>query len=196
MDSPMRALAVAIAAFVATNVDDILILLLFFANRAYRSWQVVLGQYLGMTALIALSLLGAAAAGLIPPRHLGLLGLLPLAIGLHAFFRPGEEGPDTAVAPAAGSSRRMLIVAAVTIANGGDNLGVYIPMFAARGQVDRIVIVVVFLLLTGVWCLVARGLVDNRRLQAPIQRMGHRIFPWVMIALGLEILVSSYWRAG
>ena len=47
----------------------------------------------------------------------------------------------------------MLTVAAVTLANGGDNIGVYVPVFAATGIGALITYVIVFLPLVAVWCV-------------------------------------------
>jgi cadmium resistance protein CadD (predicted permease) len=53
---------IGLALFAATNVDDIFVLLTFFADPSFRAWQVVIGQYAGILALVGVSLLGAAGA--------------------------------------------------------------------------------------------------------------------------------------
>jgi len=61
MDFPAQ-VGASIWAFVATNVDDLLFLMIFFANRRFPVSQIVLGQYIGMGLLIAVSLLGLLIA--------------------------------------------------------------------------------------------------------------------------------------
>ncbi len=46
-------------------------------------------------------------------------------------------------------------VAAITIANGSDNLGIYMPLFANTVFSELLVIIGVFLVLVGVCCYVA-----------------------------------------
>jgi cadmium resistance protein CadD (predicted permease) len=78
----------AAAAFVATHVDDLVVLVVFFATAQAgapggpRTWHVVVGQTLGFTALLALSAQGLAANAMFPRPVVGLLGLLPLALGV------------------------------------------------------------------------------------------------------------------
>ena len=57
-----------ITTFIATNIDDIIILMLFFSqlNRQLTVQQIVLGQYLGFTALVLASLVGFLGGLIIP----------------------------------------------------------------------------------------------------------------------------------
>jgi len=72
----------AVVAFAATNIDDVFVLTLFFAQKNLRRWHVVVGQYVGLAGLITISLAGYFARLLIPHRWIGLLGLAPIAIGI------------------------------------------------------------------------------------------------------------------
>ena len=85
----------------------------------------------------------------------------------------------------------MLAVAAVTIANGGDNLGIYTPLFATRTGPEVALLIAVFAILTGVWCLLAHGLVNHPALGAPIRRYGRRVLPFVLMGLGVLILYEA-----
>ena len=73
------AVLTGIVSFAATNVDDIFILMLFFSqtSEAFRNWHVVVGQYLGFAALVALSILGSLGVLIVPEEWIGLLGLVP-----------------------------------------------------------------------------------------------------------------------
>lgn len=187
----LATLTVSAVAFVSTNVDDIFVLLGFFADPAFRARHVVLGQYLGIGALVAVSLVCSLIALVIPPAYIGLLGLLPIGIGVKKLWdaRRGEEDAEGGH-PAPGA-HKVLAVAAVTAANGGDNLGVYVPMFATRALDERLVIIAVFAVMTALWCLVAHFLVNHRALGAPIRRYGRWLLPWVLIAIGIAILLEN-----
>ena len=71
--------------FAATDVDDLAVLtVLFLSARAIdrpRPWHIWAGQYLGVGTLVAVSLLAAAGLHVVPEKWVGLLGLLPLALG-------------------------------------------------------------------------------------------------------------------
>jgi cadmium resistance protein CadD (predicted permease) len=180
------------AVFAATNIDDLFVLMVFFADPAFPARQVILGQYLGILALVALSLLGALAALVIPARLVGLLGLLPLAIGLKKLLdlrKPADEGE-----PAAPAERRLrfLTIALVTFSNGGDNIGVYVPLFATRAREEVAFLVGLFAVLVALWCAVSYLLVRRTAVGKPIRRFGHLLLPFVLIALGLSILAGAY----
>jgi hypothetical protein len=87
----------AVATFAATNIDDIVRLMLWFSQTgpALRGRQIVAGQYLGFVALVALSLLGFLGALIIPPAWIGLLGLAPLG----GLWPPGWTGENLARPP-------------------------------------------------------------------------------------------------
>lgn len=73
-----------ITSFAATNIDDIVMLTLFYtqADATFRKRHIVAGQYLGFTALIITSLPGFFGGLIVPRPWIGLLGLLPIAIGI------------------------------------------------------------------------------------------------------------------
>src|SRR5216684_2078510 len=120
--SVLAAILASVTTFAATNVDDLLLLSVFFARREPMR-RVMAGQYLGFAGIVALSMLGFWAALAIPLSWLRFLGFLPLAIGIKRLLHIRK-----AEVPAA-SNFKVLSIAAITLANGGDNLGVYVPFF-------------------------------------------------------------------
>lgn len=184
----------AAAMFVATNVDDMVVLAVFFGRAAgSRSamTRVVIGQYLGFIAILAVAVIGALGANLLPRSVLPYLGLLPIAIGVRAawlLWRNRGHDDDSEVT-ASGSG--ILAVAAVTFANGGDNLGVYVPVFAVAGVRGMIGYAVVFLIGVALWCAAGWYLGSRRSVAALVERWGHIILPVVLIGIGLLILFSA-----
>ncbi|MFI9010285.1 cadmium resistance transporter [Actinosynnema sp. NPDC053489] len=171
----------AVGLFAVTNVDDIVLLALFFA-RGVPPWRVVLGQYLGFAGILVVAIAAALGATLLPPAVLPWLGLLPLALGVKAAWQAWRGGDDGE--PAASG---VLGVAAVTLANGGDNIGVYVPVFATTGIVAY---VVVFLLLVAVWCGAGYFFATRPAVARHLSRWGHVVLPVVLIGIGVLILVS------
>lgn len=191
----LKAVATGAAAFVATNIDDIFVLTLFFGQvgrRGLRRWHVVAGQYLGIAALVALSLVGYFARFVVPRAWIGLLGLLPILIGVKKLFERGaaeEVLESSPLKPAAASS--VLTVAAVTFANGGDNISIYTPLFAASGATELVVLLCVFFVLVAVWCVAAYHLGGRPAVVGVLNRYGHLIVPFVLIGLGIYIMAES-----
>ena len=128
----------AIGTFTVTNIDDIVVLAVFFGQApAHRgaAIRVIAGQYLGFAAILAVSIAGAIlGATLLPSAVLPYFGLLPILLGLRAAWVAWRDNrhaePSHAEDAAPPSVPGIWQVAAVTFANGGDNIGVYVPIFA------------------------------------------------------------------
>ena len=187
----MERVITAVAVFAGTNVDDLVVLtVLFLASRAGgspRGWQIWVGQYLGIGALVTISALGALGLTLVPDRWVRLLGLVPLALGGRGLIRTLRSGPtEERVGPARG----LLPIAGLTIANGADNIAVYTPILRTADLTGGVVMAAVFALLIAVWCLVASWLGGHRRVIDVVERFGHWLVPLVFIAIGAVILLS------
>jgi cadmium resistance transport/sequestration family protein len=201
MNELLAAISTGMTAFTATNLDDILILLLFFSqvNAVFRRRHIVFGQYLGFTALVLASLPGFFGRLIFPPDWIGMLGLLPIAIGLSRLLNP-ETDDSEAEAELEQSensffssflSPQTYSVAAVTVANGGDNIGIYVPLFASNTLESLAVILAVFFAMVGVWCYAAYRLIQMRAIADTLTRYGNQLVPFVLIGLGIAILVKS-----
>ncbi|WP_329108292.1 cadmium resistance transporter [Streptomyces sp. NBC_01439] len=182
--------------FAVTNIDDILILALFFAQGAGHrgsTRKIVPGQYLGFTAILAVAVAAAFGATFLPESAIPYLGLLPLALGLKAAWQAwkhrNENGDDEGEAPQGGPTA--LAVAAVTFANGGDNIGVYVPVFATAGIGGMSVYAAVFLVLVAVWCFAGKFFATRPVIAKALARWGHILLPVVLIAIGLLILIEG-----
>ena len=183
----------AIAIFASTNIDDAFVLLAFFANPRVNNTHVVVGQYLGIAAIVLAALACSAISLALPVRDVGLLGILPIVIGVAQLWsawrgRAKVQDVDT---PQVGSVTAISTVAAITIANSADNVAIYIPYFAHETRPALILTLAIFTALVGVWCVGASRMTGHRRLGALIRRWARWIAPVVFIALGVYILVSS-----
>lgn len=190
----MGLIGLAILLFASTNVDDIFVLIGFFADRKYQTRDVIIGQYAGIASLFGASVAASLISLIVPPAYLGLLGLAPIGLGLIKLRDWNDRTPiEEAEAHPQHRSRRLkfIEVAAVTIANGGDNLGAYTPLFALREPAEIALIGAVFGVMTAVWCGLAHWLVNHPALGAPVRRYGHRLVPFVLIGLGLVILLEA-----
>ena len=188
----MEIVITSILAFVSTNIDDIFILRLFFGNKEYKTKEIVIGQYLGIVALIGISLVCSLIGLLFDQKYIGFLGLLPGYFGIRDLFRlrsslHAEQKEKVTIK----ESNRTFTVAAVTFANGGDNIGIYIPLFATLLIHEKIGMILIFLIMVAIWCLAAMYISKYPFVGKVIKRFGHIIAPIVLIILGIYILYDS-----
>ena len=189
---------VGVASFVATNIDDAIILMIFFGqtNKTFRPHHIFIGQYLGVIALIIASLPGFLGGQMISEAWIGLLGLLPIAIGINTLVQVNQSKTDEVrinlPQPRKLSSFAPIInVAVVTFANGGDNIGIYVPLFASINLVQLVLIIAIFLMGVSVWCTTALALTRQPSIAYLITRHSEKIVPWVLIGLGIYILIDN-----
>lgn len=199
MSELITAVPASITSFAATNIDDIVILTLLFSqvNATFQRRHIVTGQYLGFAALVLVSLPGFLGGLIMPQPWIGLLGLVPIAIGLGQLFNREED--EEADLPPTRSDRafagllspQSYGVAAVTFANGGDNIGIYMPLFASSELPNLMVTLGVFFSLVGVWCYTAYCLTRQPAIATRLTRYGSPCVPFVLIAIGAFILWDS-----
>src|SRR5713101_1356597 len=176
----ISALITAAVAFSATNIDDIVFLTIFFSQASHR-WHVVIGQYLGFTALVVISLIGFFVGQILPHGWLRLFGVARIAIGLQKLFGTRDDHIQRA-------STGTLDVATVTFVNGADIIGIYTPLFAISNAPRVIVLVAVLYVLLAAWCVAGYLIHRQRPVAYTLKRWGRWIVPVVLIGLGIYIL--------
>jgi cadmium resistance protein CadD (predicted permease) len=181
----LEVLAASTATFAVTNIDDALLLTLFFAKRI-PARRIIAGQYLGFAIILLISLIGAVAALAIPHRWIRFLGVVPLAIGARLFLQAFPSKSNQLRV----DNLSVASIALLTFSNGADNVGVYVPFFVvARAQVW--LILTVYGMLVAVWCFVGRWLGTHSFIFRFVDRWADRVVPAVFILLGTYILISA-----
>ena len=190
MDSLLATVGTAVGLFVGTNIDDMMVLAVLSASsRATgrpRRWEIWAGQYLGIAMLVGGSFAASRGLDRIPQGWLWLLGLIPLSLGIYKLaatvraHRRGERPP----APAPGG---LPGVTGLIVANGGDNVAAYAPVFATMGAAAAAVTIAVFAVGVAIWCLAGSWLVSHHRVTQTLERWGHWIIPVIYILIGLYI---------
>jgi cadmium resistance protein CadD (predicted permease) len=175
-------------AFVGTTVDDLVILAaLFVARRTTggtpRARVIVGGQYAGFAAILAVALVTAAGLTVVPDRWVGLLGLVVRQRRRDRSITRAEPRP-----PLASTAPR---IAAITFANGADNISVFTPLFRSLHVAGSLLAVGLFLTLIGLWCAAGALLGSHRAVVATLGRVSHWLVPVVFIAVGVVILITS-----
>lgn len=187
----------AIGLFIATNIDDIVILSLFFGRgqgQPGTTRRILAGQYLGFLGILGAAVAAAFGAQvLLPEAILPYFGLIPLGLGLWAAWQAwrnrGQDDDDEAQLE--GKRVSVWTVAAVTFANGGDNIGVYVPVFVSVSWGAVLAYCIVFLVLVAALVFLAKWISSRKPIAEALERWEHILFPAVLIGLGIVILVSG-----
>lgn len=194
-------LILGIVAFIATNIDDLFISIFFFSDPNYNTKNIVVGKYIGISLLIMISCLSYFTALIIPVEYIGLLGILPILIGFKNLAEQRSNKEDLNVSSnsqiikngennTSQSNFQTISVATITFANGGDNIGVYAPLFAISELSEIIILITIFLIMTGIWCIIPYYLLNNEKVGDNIKKYGQKILPFFLIGLGIFILIK------
>ena len=184
----------AVGLFIATNIDDIIVLSLFFARgagQAGTTLRILAGQYLGFAGILAATILVTLGAdAFLPTEAIPYFGLIPLALGLWAAWQAWQGDDDDDDAKVSGKNVSALIVAGVTFANGGDNIGVYVPVFTTSSPAEVAIYCVVFLILVAPLVWAARFVATRPGIAEALEKWESVLFPAVLILLGIAILLA------
>jgi cadmium resistance protein CadD (predicted permease) len=195
---------IAIVAFASTNVDDLFLLASLFIDKKFQTIPVVSGQFLGMSFLVAISILAALFAISIQGDWIYWLGLAPLLLGVGRLRNLFKESvrlglSDKNETDFVGKERlrpgwarsEIAVVALLTIANGGDNLSVYIPLFSIH-PASIPLFAVIFGAMTAIWCLLGYYLTNHSLFGDTLKRYGRFLIPFILIGIGLNVLSHAF----
>jgi cadmium resistance protein CadD (predicted permease) len=149
-----------------------------------RPATIIASQYVGFGALIGVSLAAAAGLQAVPDRWVGLLGFVPIGFGIWGLHHRHDDARPTLATSVTG-------IAAVTFANGADNIGVFTPLFRSLHPTGALLTSIGFLVLVGVWCALGALLGTHRIVVATLGRISHWLVPIVFIVIGVLILAST-----
>lgn len=184
---------IAVVAFVVTNLDDLVVLSAFCGHERYRLREILLGQYLGFGTLVGVSVVGGVGAATLLTDHVRWLGLLPLVVGVYWYAnarRSDGDAPSRRIETQSSARTRAGLVAGIGITDGADNVGVYVPLFAAIEPTESTVVIVVFSVAAGVWVLFAHWLASRPPLADRLDEHSDTVVPVVLVSLGVVILAD------
>ena len=187
----------AIGVYISTSIDYLIILIILFAQLSQnkQKWQIYAGQYLGTGLLVGASLVAAYVVNFVPEAWMvGLLGLIPIYLGIRfAIVGEGEEEEEEIIERFEQSKANQLFwtVTLLTIASGGDNLGIYIPYFASLDWSQTLVALLVFAIGIIIFCELSRVLSSMPLISETIEKYERIVVPLVFITLGLYIMYEN-----
>ena len=187
----------ALAVYISTSIDYLFILLIIFSQNHTKKGlrQIFFGQYLGTGILVAISLFAAYVLNFIPQDWIiGLLGLIPIYLGIRVAFVGEEEEEEGEVVEKRGSrgtNRLFWTVSLITIASGGDNLGIYIPFFTSLSFSEIVTSLIVFAISVAVLCYISYKFAKISFVSETLEKYERIIVPIVFIGLGIFIMIEN-----
>ena len=186
----------SIILYSGTAVDLLIILMLFFAKRKSRKdiINIYLGQFLGSVSLIFLSLLFAFVLNYIPSKEiLGLLGLIPIFLGLKVLLLGDSDGEAIAKEGLRKDNKNLIfLVAMITFAScGADNIGVFVPYFTTLNLANLIVTLLTFLVMIYLLVFSAQKLAQVSSVGEILEKYSRWFIAVVYLGLGIYILIEN-----
>ena len=186
----------SIILYSGTAVDLLIILMLFFAKRKSRKdiINIYLGQFLGSVSLIFLSLLFAFVLNYIPSKEiLGLLGLIPIFLGLKVLLLGDSDGEAIAKEGLRKDNKNLIfLVAMITFAScGADNIGVFVPYFTTLNLANLIVTLLTFLVMIYLLVFSAQKLAQVPSVGETLEKYSRWFIAVVYLGLGMYILIEN-----
>lgn len=186
----------SIILYSGTAVDLLIILMLFFAKRKSRKdiINIYLGQFLGSVSLILLSLLFAFVLDYIPSKEiLGLLGLIPIFLGLKVLLLGDSDGEAIAKEGLSNDNKNLIfLVAMITFAScGADNIGVFVPYFTTLNLANLIVALLTFLVMIYLLVFSAQKLAQVPSVGETLEEYSRWFIAVVYLGLGMYILIEN-----
>ena len=186
----------SIILYSGTAVDLLIILMLFFAKRKSRKdiINIYLGQFLGSVSLILLSLLFAFVLNYIPSKEiLGLLGLIPIFLGLKVLLLGDSDGEAIAKEGLRKDNKNLIfLVAMITFAScGADNIGVFVPYFITLNLANLIVALLTFLVMIYLLVFSAQKLAQVPSVGETLEKYSRWFIAVVYLGLGMYILIEN-----
>ena len=186
----------SIILYSGTAVDLLIILMLFFAKRKSRKdiINIYLGQFLGSVSLILLSLFFAFVLNYIPSKEiLGLLGLIPIFLGLKVLLLGDSDGEAIAKDGLRKDNKNLIfLVAMITFAScGADNIGVFVPYFITLNLANLIVALLTFLVMIYLLVFSAQKLAQVPSVGETLEKYSRWFIAVVYLGLGMYILIEN-----
>lgn len=180
----LAVVVVGSVAFVGTMFDNLFAFSAqLLVTDVARHRVVARAQALGVLVLVVIAAGVGSLLAPIPTRWIGVLCVAPWALAWHAWRHRRDEIRPT-------NRRGALTTFSVTLALGGDNLAVWIPLLRAHGTARGVGTAAVFALWEVIFVAGALALVRHPRVVAWGTRWGPALVPWVYLALGVLVLVE------
>ena len=181
--------------FVATNMDNLLILVVLLGANSRRKSAVLLGFICSAIAVISISALGVAVGSMLGANLIGYLGVVPLLLGIYMLYQSrrgrhtDEDRAETV--PNSTEPKIWLSTFVLMFSNSGDSVAVFLPLLAESRRSSLLIMVSCYLTMAVLWAGLAYMISGQRDLARRIEHRAEKIVPWIMIGVGIYILMDT-----
>lgn len=194
MNELLIIIGVTAGAFISTNLDNLLLLATMYSRYFRHPWVVTAGYFVGMNLIAAITIAVGELGDLIPLAYLGLLGVIPMLMGVFALWKlfrgPGTEEAD---GPFVGNSTIAIFFALISIqlSNGTDTIITFSALYADSSNPSDYIVAPTFFAMVTIFAGLAYYSVRHPKLGQVLSRYGQYITPFILILVGYYILSNT-----
>jgi cadmium resistance protein CadD (predicted permease) len=183
------------AAFVSTNLDNLVIVSAYGGKSGYRPFALRLAFVLVCLTVLLVSLALARAADTLAADKIRYLGFVPVAIGAFhyskLFFGSADEEPASAETAGRSGIVAYLSFALVLLANSSDSVILLTPLLADLRPVFVLAGFAAALTAAFVMSLLAQKIAHHPRARVHLEKFAKWVLPGLLIAIGALILFDE-----
>ena len=181
--------------FAATNLDNLVLLVLLLGAEAQNRFAVLLGFVAAAIGILCVAAVGAAIGASLDPGLIGYMGIIPLLLGAYLLFkllRGDRAAPERETAgPGTAGGMGLLGTTLLMFSNSGDSLAIFFPLLAESDRDSLLMEVSAFLVMVLLWAALAWKIAAQPALARRIEQLGEKLVPFIMMAAGIYILMDT-----
>lgn len=191
----MATILTIIITFIATGIDEMLVLILLFAHARNQQQirQVYIGQQIGMTFILLLVIIAISGISTFAGKWTGLLGILPIILGIMELMEDEDDDDDSPgiLNKISMFSNLSVRVAIIAIVGGAEELAIYVPYFTSLNWDEVILAIIIFIIMIPIWSAICHMVGSMKNIYQFVKRFQRIIIPVVFIGIGIKVLLES-----
>lgn len=191
----MATILTIIITFIATGIDEMLVLILLFAHARNQQQirQVYIGQQIGMTFILLLVIIAISGISTFAGKWTGLLGILPIILGIMELMEDEDDDDDSPgiLNKISMFSNLSVRVAIIAIVGGAEELAIYVPYFTSLNWDEVILAIITFIIMIPIWSAICHMVGSMKNIYQFVKRFQRIIIPVVFIGIGIKVLLES-----
>ena len=194
MGEILTVIAISASAFIGTNLDNLVLLVAFYSRYKQQTKMVAAGYISGMLLIGGISSLIGEGGDFIPITYLGMLGVIPIIMGVFALlqlFRAGHSDEISGIAKESNRSAIFMGVLMTQLSNGADSIITFSVFFADSTDATDYLIALTFLAMICLFAWIAYYSLTHRKLSETLDRFGRYVTPFILILVGVYILMNT-----
>jgi len=194
MNSLIAIVPIAAGAYIATNLDNFILLVSLLARYRNHTSIVVAGYFI---CILILGLVGfwiGKVADVVPVEYLGLLGFVPISLGVYELVQLRRRKATVTVAKEKsvdGAQKVFMATLTSQLGNGADTIVIFGVLFTESTRSADTLIILTLAAMATIFVLVGIYAVRHPALSEWIDRYAYRVMPFVLIIVGVYILANT-----